>query len=122
MWYVTRPAAAVVAAAAADAANGNRTILPGLPLCADGASTRGCPYDDQHSRLARIRNTVENRQNAIIELLLDRNFAKGEPMYFTIVLTSAIGLIVLGLIRLTESVLDIRQQRREQGDDPKAYL
>ena len=31
MWYVTKPVAAVVAAAAAaDAAN--RTILPGLPL------------------------------------------------------------------------------------------
>lgn len=43
-------------------------------------------------------------------------------MYFTLILTIVTGLIVLGLIRLTESVLDIRQKRREQGDDPKAYL
>lgn len=43
-------------------------------------------------------------------------------MYFTILLTTAIGLIILGLIRFTESVLDSRQKRREQGDDPRAYL
>ncbi len=43
-------------------------------------------------------------------------------MYFTLLLTAAVGLIILGLIRLTESVLDMRQQRRERGDDPRAYL
>ena len=43
-------------------------------------------------------------------------------MYFTVVLTIIIGLIILGLTRLTESVLELREKRREQGDDPKAYL
>jgi uncharacterized membrane protein YesL len=33
-----------------------------------------------------------------------------------------IGLILFGLARSTESVLEIRQRRREQGDDPKVYL
>lgn len=43
-------------------------------------------------------------------------------MNFTILFTIAMGLIVLGLIQFTESVLDIRQKRRDQGDDPMAYL
>ena len=43
-------------------------------------------------------------------------------MYFTLIMTIVIGLIILGLIGLTESVLDMRQKRREQGGDPKAYL
>ena len=33
-----------------------------------------------------------------------------------------ISLILFGLARWTESVLEIRQRRREQGDDPKVYL
>ena len=43
-------------------------------------------------------------------------------MDFTMILIIVIGLILFGLIRSTETVLDIRQQRREQGDDPKVYL
>lgn len=43
-------------------------------------------------------------------------------MYFTIILTISTGLILLGLIWLTDILLDIRQKRREQSDDPKAYL
>lgn len=30
--------------------------------------------------------------------------------------------ILLGLTRSTENVLDIRQHRRDQGDDTKTYL
>ena len=43
-------------------------------------------------------------------------------MDFTMILIIVIGLILFGLIRSTETVLDIRRQRREQGDDPKVYL
>ena len=43
-------------------------------------------------------------------------------MDFTMILIIVIGLILFGLIRSTEMVLDIRQQRREQGDDSKVYL
>ena len=43
-------------------------------------------------------------------------------MYFTILLTAGIGLIVPGLIQFTESVLGSRQQHRKQGDDPRACL
>lgn len=32
------------------------------------------------------------------------------------------GLILYGLVRSTESILDIRQERRQQGDDPNLYL
>lgn len=39
-----------------------------------------------------------------------------------IILIFVIGLILLGLVRSTESILEIRQQRRDQGDDPKVYL
>lgn len=43
-------------------------------------------------------------------------------MDFTMILIIVIGLILFGLIRSTETILDIRQKRREQGDDPKVYL
>ena len=43
-------------------------------------------------------------------------------MNFEIILIVVISSILFGLIRYTEMVLDIRQQRREQGDDPKVYL
>lgn len=43
-------------------------------------------------------------------------------MEFAIVLLVLISLILFGLIRSTETVLDIRQKRRDQGDDPKVYL
>ena len=33
-----------------------------------------------------------------------------------------ISSILFGLILSTETVLDIRHKRREQGDDPKVYL
>lgn len=32
------------------------------------------------------------------------------------------GLILFGLVRSTESILEIREQRRQHGDDPKVYL
>lgn len=32
------------------------------------------------------------------------------------------GLILFGLVRSTESILEIRQQRRQHGNDPKLYL
>ena len=43
-------------------------------------------------------------------------------MNTTMSLATAIGLILLGLIYFTDSVLNIRQKRRDQGDDPRAYL
>jgi hypothetical protein len=43
-------------------------------------------------------------------------------MEFTIVFLVLTGSILFGLIRSTESVLEIRQRRRDQGDDPKVYL
>lgn len=33
-----------------------------------------------------------------------------------------IGAILFGLVRSTETILDIRQSRRESGHDPKTYL
>lgn len=43
-------------------------------------------------------------------------------MNFEIIVIVVISTVLFGLIRSTEKVLDIRQQRREQGDDPKVYL
>jgi hypothetical protein len=43
-------------------------------------------------------------------------------MEFVITLIVVIGLTLFGLLRSTESVLDIRQKRRDQDDDPKVYL
>lgn len=43
-------------------------------------------------------------------------------MDFAMTLIILLGLILFGLTRYTESVLEIRQRRREQGDDPKVYL
>ena len=43
-------------------------------------------------------------------------------MQLAIILLILIGLILFGLTRSTEAVLDIRQNRRERGDDPKVYL
>ena len=43
-------------------------------------------------------------------------------MYFEILLLLAVGSVVYGLIRFTEHTLEIRQKRRDQGDDPKVYL
>jgi len=35
---------------------------------------------------------------------------------------AVIGLILFGLVRSTESLLEIRQERRKHGNDPKVYL
>ena len=43
-------------------------------------------------------------------------------MNFEIIVSVVISSILFGLIRSTETVLDIRQQRREQGDNAKVYL
>ena len=43
-------------------------------------------------------------------------------MYLDIFLLVIIGLILFGLVRSTESILDIRQKRRDQGEDLKTYL
>ena len=43
-------------------------------------------------------------------------------MDFGLILIVVIGLILLGLVRSTETVLEIRQRRRDQGEDPKVYL
>ena len=43
-------------------------------------------------------------------------------MFFDLLVLTVIGLTLLGLVRSTETILDIRQKRREQGDDPKIYL
>jgi hypothetical protein len=47
---------------------------------------------------------------------------KGDKMYTEIVLLVLIGTVLFGLLRSTETVLDIRQRRRDQGDDSKVYL
>jgi hypothetical protein len=33
-----------------------------------------------------------------------------------------LGATLFGLVRSTEKILDIRQERRDHGDDPKVYL
>jgi hypothetical protein len=38
------------------------------------------------------------------------------------ILTILIGAILFGLVRSTETILEIRQRRRENGNDPKIYL
>ena len=38
------------------------------------------------------------------------------------ILPVLIGVILFGLVQSTETVLDIRQRRRESGHDPKVYL
>ena len=43
-------------------------------------------------------------------------------MNFEIILLVVIGFTLFGLILSTETVLEIRQKRREQDDDPKVYL
>jgi len=43
-------------------------------------------------------------------------------MEFAITLLVVIGLTLFGLLRSTETVLDVRQKRRDQGNDPKVYL
>jgi hypothetical protein len=43
-------------------------------------------------------------------------------MNFEIILLVVISSTLFGLIQSTETILDIRQKRREQGDDPKVYL
>ncbi len=43
-------------------------------------------------------------------------------MYLEIILPTALTLILLGLTKSTERVLDIRQQQRDQGNDTKTYL
>ena len=39
-----------------------------------------------------------------------------------VILFVVIGLMLFGPIRSTESILEIRQTRREQGEDPKPNL
>lgn len=43
-------------------------------------------------------------------------------MFISIILFTVIGLLLLALVRSTESILDLRQKRRDQGVDPKVYL
>jgi hypothetical protein len=43
-------------------------------------------------------------------------------MDFVTILILVVGLILFGLVQSTETVLDIRQRRRDQEDDPKVYL
>jgi hypothetical protein len=38
------------------------------------------------------------------------------------ILPILIGAILFGLVRSTEKILDIRQSRRDSGNDPKIYL
>lgn len=43
-------------------------------------------------------------------------------MHIDVVLLVVIGLTLFGLVRSTESLLEIHQRRRDQGDDPKIHL
>lgn len=38
------------------------------------------------------------------------------------ILLILIGAILFGLVQSTETILNIRQSRRENGNDPKIYL
>jgi hypothetical protein len=38
------------------------------------------------------------------------------------ILPVLIGAILFGLVQSTETILDVRQSRRENGHDPKIYL
>ena len=43
-------------------------------------------------------------------------------MYINLILLIVIGLILYGLVRSTESILEIRQRRRDRGEDLKTFL
>ena len=43
-------------------------------------------------------------------------------MYTGLILLILIGTVLFGLVRSTETILDIRQCRRESGNDPQVYL
>jgi len=43
-------------------------------------------------------------------------------MYGALIVTAIITLIVLGLYKSTENLLAIRQELRDQGEDPNIYL
>ena len=43
-------------------------------------------------------------------------------MLSSTILFVLVGAILFGLVRSTESILEIRQERRQRGDDPKVYL
>jgi hypothetical protein len=43
-------------------------------------------------------------------------------MYASVILLMMIGLILLGLVRSTGSILEIRQRRRDNGEELKTYL
>ena len=43
-------------------------------------------------------------------------------MYSNLILLIVIGLILFGLVRSTDSILEIRQRRRDRGEDLKTFL
>jgi hypothetical protein len=43
-------------------------------------------------------------------------------MYFGVLFVVVIAFVLYGLAHVTERTLEIRQQRRDQGDDSKVYL
>jgi hypothetical protein len=43
-------------------------------------------------------------------------------MYSNLILLTVIGLILFGLVRSTDSILEIRQRRRNRGEDLKTFL
>jgi hypothetical protein len=43
-------------------------------------------------------------------------------MFIGTILLILIGALLFGLVRSTETILDIRQCRRESGNDPQVYL
>lgn len=43
-------------------------------------------------------------------------------MYSALIVTAVLTLIVLGLYKSTEHLLAIRQELRDQGEDPNIYL
>ena len=47
---------------------------------------------------------------------------KGDKMLVGTILLVVIGITLVGLVRSTETILDIRQKRRDQGTDTKVYL
>jgi hypothetical protein len=43
-------------------------------------------------------------------------------MYSNLILLTVIGLILFGLVRSTDWILEIRQRRRNRGEDLKTFL
>jgi hypothetical protein len=77
------------------------------------------PEGKQRGLIGRNFFTRIYRQSSI-QNLLPRIDNQGVTMFLELALP--IALILLGLTRSTENILDLRQHQRDQGNDTKTYL